>query len=51
MSNEMNKGPVETGAEMDYDEHNKTFNMFYGLTKWSTIVVIAILVLMAMFLL
>ncbi len=41
---ELNNGPVELGAEMDYAEHEKTYNMFLGLTKYCTLGCAAILV-------
>lgn len=44
---EQNTGPVETGAEMDYAEHEKTYNMFLTLAKFGTLVCIAILIGMA----
>ena len=40
-------GPLETGAEMDYAEHDKTYSMFLGLAKWGSLVVAAILIAMA----
>lgn len=40
-------GPVELGADMDYREHDKTYNMFLGLTKYTTLVTVALLVAMA----
>ena len=51
MAAELNDGPVETGAEMDYVEHDKTFDFFYRFTKWTTIAVVVLLILMAYFLL
>lgn len=36
---------------MDYPEHNKTYALFLSMTKWGTISVIVILILMALFLL
>lgn len=36
---------------MDYAQHQQTYSMFIGLVKYGTASVIAILVLMAMFLL
>lgn len=35
---------------MNYAEHEKTYDMFIGLTKYGTIAVVVILALMAMFL-
>jgi hypothetical protein len=36
---------------MDYAEHEKTYNLFSGLTKWGTIFCIAVMVFMAVTLL
>jgi len=36
---------------MDYAEHEKTYDLFIGLTKWGTILTVLLLVLMAIFLL
>ena len=41
---------IATATGNDYAEHNKTYAFFVGLTKWGTISVVAILVLMAVFL-
>lgn len=40
-------GPVELGAEMDYREHEKTYGMFLGLAKYTTLVTVALLIAMA----
>jgi hypothetical protein len=40
-------GPVETGAAMDYAEHDRTYNGFLALAKYGTIACIALLVAMA----
>ncbi|QKV20345.1 aa3-type cytochrome c oxidase subunit IV [Oricola thermophila] len=40
-------GPAETGAEMDYGEHERTFSMFLALTKWLVILSVSLLVAMA----
>lgn len=37
-------------AAMDYAEHEKTYKFFVAMTKWGTIGVIVLLVLMAIFL-
>jgi Bacterial aa3 type cytochrome c oxidase subunit IV len=37
--------------EMDYQEHERTYERFLIFTKWSIIVIIATLILMAIFLL
>lgn len=44
---EENTGPVEMGAEMDYPEHEKTYAMFLGLTKYGTLGCIVLLIGMA----
>ena len=41
---EKKSGPVETGAEMDYAEHEKTYEMFLMLAKYGTLVCIAIII-------
>ncbi|EKF42451.1 hypothetical protein NA8A_10328 [Nitratireductor indicus C115] len=43
----MPAGPAETGAEMDYAEHERTYNLFLGLTKYVSLLSIAILIAMA----
>ncbi len=40
-------GPVETGAPMDYAEHEKTYSMFLAGAKWSTMVTVVLLIAMA----
>jgi hypothetical protein len=40
-------GPVETGAEMDYAEHEKTYNAFLALAKYGSLVCAALLIAMA----
>ncbi len=40
-----------TPSANDYNEHNRTFDIFTGLVKWGTIIVAIVLVLMAIFLL
>ncbi len=44
---EQDTGPVETGAEMDYSEHEKTYAMFLALARYSTLAVVVILIGMA----
>ncbi len=39
--------PVELGAQMDYAEHEKTYNLFTSLAKYSTLGCAAILIGMA----
>jgi hypothetical protein len=40
-------GPVELGADMDYAEHEKTYNGFLVLAKFGSLVVAALLIAMA----
>ncbi len=44
---ELDTGPVETGAEMDYPEHEKTYSMFLAMAKYTTLAVIVLLIGMA----
>ena len=47
------QGVVEIGTAEgnDYAEHERTYRFFLGLTKWSTLSIAVILILMAIFLL
>lgn len=47
MADHSPSGPVETGAEMDYAEHDKTYNLFLGMAKYVSLACIALLVAMA----
>lgn len=47
MAEHMPTGPAETGAEMDYAEHERTYNLFLAITKYTSLVVIALLIAMA----
>jgi small-conductance mechanosensitive channel len=40
-------GPAETGAEMDYAEHERTYAMFLSMSKWLLILCVALLISMA----
>ncbi len=40
-------GPAETGADMDYAEHERTFAMFLSMSKWIVILSVALLISMA----
>ncbi len=40
-------GSVETGAPMNYPEHEKTYEMFLSLTKWVTMSMVVLLIAMA----
>ena len=46
---EQTNGPVETGAAMDYSEHEKTYAMFLAGAKYGTIVLVALMIAMAAF--
>ncbi|MHB2263828.1 aa3-type cytochrome c oxidase subunit IV [Aliihoeflea sp. PC F10.4] len=47
MAEQHPSGPLEMGAEMDYAEHEKTYNFFLEFTKYATLIVVALLVAMA----
>lgn len=40
-------GSVELGAQMDYAEHEKTYSLFLGITKYVTLFTVAVLIAMA----
>ena len=42
-------GPAETGAAMDYSEHDKTYSAFLAMAKYGTIHIVALLIAMAVF--
>jgi hypothetical protein len=44
---EHHSGPVETGASMNYNEHEKTYGLFIAATKYSTVFLVALLIAMA----
>lgn len=44
---EQKSGPVEVGAKMDYAEHDKTYNLFVNGTKYSVLLLAALLIAMA----
>ncbi|MCL6706538.1 aa3-type cytochrome c oxidase subunit IV [Pseudomonas sp. R2.Fl] len=44
---EHHTGPVETGAPMNYAEHEKTYNLFIAGTKYGTAILVALLIGMA----
>lgn len=47
MTDNATTAPVELGAEMDYAEHEKTYSMFLGITKYVTLFTVAVLIAMA----
>ncbi|MCM2290828.1 aa3-type cytochrome c oxidase subunit IV [Allorhizobium sp. BGMRC 0089] len=40
-------GPAETGATMDYSEHEKTYDRFIAATKYGTAIIVALMLGMA----
>lgn len=44
---EHHSGPVETGAPMDYSEHEKTYDFFIAATKYGTMFCVTLLIAMA----
>lgn len=42
---------VDGTAPMDYAEHERTYDFFVGMTKWGTISLVILMILMAIFLL
>lgn len=40
-------GPVETGAPMNYEEHESTYDLFIAATKWGTMMLVVLLIAMA----
>lgn len=40
-------GPLETGANMDYPEHERTYKLFISLAKYSSLICAATLIAMA----
>ncbi len=44
---EHHTGPVEVGAEMNYGEHEKTYNAFLAMTKYGTMLVCVLMLAMA----
>ncbi|MBB6222167.1 aa3-type cytochrome c oxidase subunit IV [Rhizobium leguminosarum] len=43
---EHHTGPIETGAPMDYKEHEKTYDMFITATKYGSMLLIVLLLAM-----
>lgn len=40
-------GPVQTGAPMDYPEHEKTYSMFIALSKYGALFCVSLMIAMA----
>ena len=47
MANQTPTGPLELGAKMDYDEHDKTYHRFVALAKYGSLHCVALLIAMA----
>lgn len=47
MADKKPEEPAETGAEMDYEEHERTYSLFLTLAKYTSLLVVAILIAMA----
>lgn len=47
MADHTSSGPVETGAAMDYAEHEKTYRGFLALARYGTLACVALLIAMA----
>ncbi len=47
MADDMPVGPAETGAEMDYAEHERTYSLFLAISKYSALIIAATLIAMA----
>ena len=44
---EHHTGPVETGAPMNYSEHEKTYDLFVHGAKYGTMMLVVLLIAMA----
>jgi len=44
---EHHTGPIETGAPMDYKEHEKTYNLFLSSARVGSAIIAALLIAMA----
>ena len=40
-------GPIETGAHMDYAEHERTYEKFLTISKWTTMHPVVLMIAMA----
>jgi hypothetical protein len=40
-------GPIETGAQMDYVEHERTYERFLVISKWVTMHLVVLMIAMA----
>ena len=41
----------ENASQMDYEEHNRTYDLFIKMVKYGTVATVVVLILMAVFLL
>jgi hypothetical protein len=44
---EHHSGPVEVGAEMDYAEHDRTYNGFISVAKYGSMMIAILMICMA----
>jgi hypothetical protein len=44
---EHHTGPVETGAPMDYREHENTYKLFLNASKYGALIIVSLLIAMA----
>lgn len=44
---EHHSGPVELGVEMDYAEHDRTYNGFVNAAKYGTMLLVILMIAMA----
>lgn len=49
MADHSPSGPVETGASMDYAEHERTYSGFLALAKYGTLFCISLMIFMAFY--
>ena len=49
MADAVDQVPMDS-QYMDYAEHERTYRLFLGLTKWVTLAIVIVIVLMAVFL-
>ena len=47
MAEHHDTAPAELGTPMDYNEHEKTYDLFIALSKWGVIICVALMVAMA----
>jgi hypothetical protein len=47
MAEHKQTGALETGAKMDYSEHERTYSLFLNLTKYGVLFCVALMIAMA----